>query len=567
MDQKEVEKKLEKIKTTIETFKTKLLDKFEEYIQGVGLLPPNPENKDKINLLIIIDDVDSNKMKKEELKEKLTKVIGEIAKKTDKNLELQIFLNTEFMQNAYDNKGEIAKLMATCAIVHDKGLLSAIKVSEIHKEMVIQRFEKYIVSYIIGGSVITDKAKPDSDIDAFVVIDDTDVKKMNRIELRDKLRAIIVGMAAEAKQHAQVQRDFHVQVWILTDMWDNIKEANPVIFTVIRDGLPLYDKGMFMPWKHLLAMGKVKPSPEAIDMMMHTGDQMLQRVDMKLKEIGIDDFFWATITGSQAAIMLYGLPPPVPNETAKILRDIFVSKEKILKETDVKKFEEILKVRKDIEHSKITRVTGKHIDDLYKKTKEYLLALKDLFQKIDSMKTNQNIDNISQDYERIIKETAKVHKIKQENVIEELIKQNKLPKQTQPEIENFEKIQKEHKSKKLPKQELNKALMNIKTIIRLLIDNLQRNELQLREQSRIRIKYKQKLAELYETKTNYVLIKDLELQEDIELINKKTLKPKKIDLQAVQKELDVNNLQKVLLNTKIFSYLEKKLGKDIEVLI
>ncbi|MFT4311272.1 MAG: nucleotidyltransferase domain-containing protein [Candidatus Woesearchaeota archaeon] len=567
MDQKNVEKKLEKIKNTIEKFKSKLLEKFEEYIQGIGLLPPNPENKEKINLLILVDDIDSKKMKKEELKEKLTKVVGEIAQKTDKNLNPQVFLNTEFMQNAYDNKGDIAKLMASSAIVHDKGLLSAIKISEIHKQMVLERFEKYIVSYIVAGSVITEKAKPDSDIDAFVVIDDTDVKKMNRIELRDKLRAIIVGMAAEAKQHVEVKRDFHVQVWILTDMWDNIKEANPVIFTVIRDGLPLYDKGMFMPWKHLLAMGKVKPSPEAIDMMMQTGDQMLQRVDMKLKEIGIDDFFWATITGSQAAIMLYGLPPPVPNDTPKILRDMFVKKEKIFKESDVKKFEQILKFRKDIERSRVTKVTGKQIDTLYKYTKEYLDSLKELFKKIDLMKINQNIDIASDDFKRIKKEAAKSYNIEESKVIKYLIKENKIPAQIEKDVKNFEQIKKEHNKKDMPRQEINKALIQIKTIIKIMIDSLQRNEIQIRQQSRLRIKYKEKLAELYETKNNYVLIKNVEEQEDIKLINKKTLNHKQIDLKKAQKELDINNLQKVLINKKIFTYLEKQLGKDIEVII
>jgi predicted nucleotidyltransferase len=42
------------------------------------------------------------------------------------------------------------------------------------------------------------KATPESDIDVFLVIDDTDVKKMTRGELKEKLRAIIIGMGIDA---------------------------------------------------------------------------------------------------------------------------------------------------------------------------------------------------------------------------------------------------------------------------------------------------------------------------------------------------------------------------------
>ena len=40
-------------------------------------------------------------------------------------------------------------------------------------------------------------------------------------------------------------------------------------------------------------MGKIKPSPEAIDIFMHSGDQMLKRVKFKLNTIGMEDTFYA----------------------------------------------------------------------------------------------------------------------------------------------------------------------------------------------------------------------------------------------------------------------------------
>ena len=96
-------------------------------------------------------------------------------------------------------------------------------------------------------------------------------------------------MGHEASQITGVKKQFHIQTYILTDYWEGLKEANPVFYTLLRDGVPLYDRGIFMPWKQLLKMGKIKPSPEAIDMYMSSGEQMLDRVKFKLRDIGTED--------------------------------------------------------------------------------------------------------------------------------------------------------------------------------------------------------------------------------------------------------------------------------------
>ena len=52
-----------------------------------------------------------------------------------------------------------------------------------------------------------------------------------------------MGMVAEASMATGVKGKLHVQVWVLTDMWDSIKNVNPIMFNVLRDGVPLYDRG------------------------------------------------------------------------------------------------------------------------------------------------------------------------------------------------------------------------------------------------------------------------------------------------------------------------------------
>jgi len=56
-------------------------------------------------------------------------------------------------------------------------MLAAIKIAEIHKTMVLKKFEKYMSHMSSAGSLTQGRATKDSDVDVFVVIDDTDVRR------------------------------------------------------------------------------------------------------------------------------------------------------------------------------------------------------------------------------------------------------------------------------------------------------------------------------------------------------------------------------------------------------
>jgi predicted nucleotidyltransferase len=238
---KEAREKLERIKVLLDKFQDKVVTKFQGYIMGISLLPPTqPEKgkeltqkeKDAVNVLVLLDDVDSKKMSKEDLREKLSTIMIKTGEDIDKSLKIETLLITDLWQACSDGKYDILKRIALSAPIFDRGMLSAIKISEIHKQMVLEKFEHYIVSYCLAGSLVQGKAHSKSDIDVFIVIDDTDVKKMTRVELREKLRGIIISMGMEAGAITGVQNKLNIQVWILTEFWDGLKEANPVLFVV-----------------------------------------------------------------------------------------------------------------------------------------------------------------------------------------------------------------------------------------------------------------------------------------------------------------------------------------------
>ncbi|MFA6072548.1 MAG: nucleotidyltransferase domain-containing protein [Candidatus Woesearchaeota archaeon] len=514
----EAKKKLEHMKKKIDKFKDKLLEKFEEYVLGIALLPPSKDEdkKEKINLLVLVDDADSKKMTKDELRDKLTEIVTKIGKEADDSLNPETLLLSDLWQNCYDAKYEILQLIASSAIIYDKGMLAAIKLSEIHKTMVLKKFEKYIVSYVLAGSLVQGKATPESDIDVFLVIDDTDVKKMTRGELKEKLRAIIIGMGIDAGKMTGIENKINIQVYILTDFWESIKEANPVIFTFLRDGIPLYDRGIFMPWKQLLQMGRIKPSPESIEMFMHSGDQVLERVKYKLREIGTEDFFWAAVTTSQAAIMLYGLPPPTPKETPELLRQIFTKKEKILEEKYIKTVEKILKVRKDLEHGTKKEVSGTEIDELLSETEDFLKRSKTLFEDIEDLKRKEELIKIYDDVLLAVREVLKLEdlpEVKEEDLFDTLkhkmINSGKLHPSMLTELKDLEKEKEEFKNGKLTKAEINKAVQNARTLIRNLVEYVQRTRSRQMEQVKLRVKYGEKLGEVLLLSEQIFFVMDL----------------------------------------------------------
>lgn len=582
---KDLDKKLKALKGKLEKFQKKLLDKFEGYVMGIALLPPEKQKesekkKDKINVLVLMDDADSQKMSKEELKDKLSAAISDIASKVDKNINIQTLILSDLWQHCYDGKHDLLQLIALSATVYDTGVLSAIKITEIHKSMVLKKFEKYIISYVLVGSLPRGKATPTSDIDVWIIIDDTDVKKMTRAELKDKLRAIIIGMGIEAGDLTGIKNKLSCQVHILTDVWDSLKEANPVVFTFLRDGVPFYDRGLFMPWKQLLRMGKIKPSPEAIEMFMGSGEEMLKRVKSKIKDIGMEDTFWAILTPSQAALMMYGIPPPTPGETPELMRHIFVKKEKLLEEEYVKILERNIKVRKDLEHGTKSNVTGKEVDNLLNDAEKYLKRIEKLFREIEIKKEKEDIIHLYDTVVTIIRDTLRLEGIERISDVEivkvfedELVSQGKIPAKYLRLLNELLEAKKDYDNGKLTKAEAEKIKKKSGEFIKFLVEYMQRKRGIELERARIRVKHGNRYGEVLLLDKEAYIIHDLDHEE--KEISKARIKPdgslgipEKSSLEDMEHALaNVQIPPKVFIKEPIFEDLKRFFGKDVEVLV
>ncbi|MFH0808733.1 MAG: nucleotidyltransferase domain-containing protein [archaeon] len=525
-------KKIETTQKEIEKFKTEFLKKYSN-TQSIGIIPQQAAKK--IEEEYEISEEDS----KRELIHILTivpesqyKKIGEIkleainlAKKINDKFWIHILTPIDFWNLGLDSKFEVMEALAMSYPILDKGFLGSVRVAQIHKSLVLKKFEKYVTSYVVGGSLTRGETVKTSDIDVFIVIDDTDVKRMPRMELKEKLRGIIYSYIGEAESLSGVKNKLSPQIYLMTEFWEAVKDAHPVMFSFIRDGIPLYDRGAFLPWKSLLRMGKIKPSPEAIDMFMSSGDKIKEIINKKLFEIATLDLFWGISTPTQGLLMLYGQAPGNVYDTVKAFRETFVTKEKLIEEKYADILDNIaIKHFKGMEHGKIKPgdITGEQVDKLTKDAKDYIARLKELREQIEKRIQEKSIEQI---YKDVFGMVGNLLKKKSEATIlkefdEKIIKEGKFPPRfltnlkfiakTRVDIEKKQQEKKKIKNKKdnltfKQSQNVEQARKHAAEITTALIEHTQRCELASLEKSRFQIKSHDMQAEVFFLKDTFLV--------------------------------------------------------------
>jgi len=561
---------IEKLKEKLENFKKTVLKKFP-FIKSIGLLPAKafpmfeeeeipPEMQEEIkkekplHLIIVIPEDEYKNLPK--IKPEIVK----IAKESGEKLWVHIKTEVDLWNYGLDSRFNFIDAISACMPLHDTGFLGALRVANIHKSLVLNRFDKYIASYCIGGSLVRGTAGPDSDVDVFIVIDDTDVKRMTRIELLERLRGIIYDYIREATALAGVKNKLEPQVYLLTDFWQGVKDANPVYFTFIRDGVPFYDRGTFLPWKRLLLMGKIKPSPEAIDQYIKEGDKTQDYVRRRLIDTMID-LYYGVLTPTQALMMLSGHAPEVPKMIVSQVKEILVDKEKVMGEKELKILEKAVKYFKDYEHGKLKEISGKEIDELRKDFEFYSKRIKEIREKLEIRMQEHLIDNLHSEMDKLLKtifgnksQTALI-----EDLEKELIKKGKLPQKMLEIAKEILKIKVKMKNKKLTQTELHKISSDSNNLIAALVEYTQRKDLVSSQKGVISILYGEKKAEMVLTDSAVFFIEENKIKKitpkGLHDSNKNELE------EAIKKSKE--NLQ-MKLDSNIILALKKEIG-DFEL--
>jgi len=249
---------------------------------------------------------------------------------------------------------------------------------------VLKKYGPLVRSIVLFGSTARNEFRGESDIDVFIIIDDTRHKISP--QLKEKMEEDFDKIAKAQSKQLSVQ-----QPYLLTEFWGMVRDGHPIVFNFIREGVPVYDKDIFLPIKRLLQMGEIRPSKEAVEKYIDRGPKRIKRVESAKVYMVVEDLYYAMLESAQAVLMFLGKNPPRPPDAADTLRKTLV-KMNLLEEEYVKSLEEIIQVRKEVEHKRIKNITGAEVDAWIKKSKSFVKKMQSLIVKIEVLKRENMIE-------------------------------------------------------------------------------------------------------------------------------------------------------------------------------
>jgi predicted nucleotidyltransferase len=509
-----------KMKTKLEKFKKDLMKKFPFIISlcvlpvNAGVLfeddegiPKSEADKKPLHLMMIMP---------EEQYKNLAKIKPEVVKLAHESGEkLWVHIKTaevDLWNYGLDSKYEFIDAIASSFPLHDNGFLGSLRVASIHKNLVLNWLNvgrvRYVASYVIAGSLVRGTADKTSDVDTFVIIDDTDVKRMSKVELVEKLRGkIVYDFVKEASALAGVKNILNVQVYLLTDFWQSVKDAHPVMFTFIRDGVPMFDRGTFIPWKRLLQMGKIRPSPEAIDLYMKEGERTDDIIKRRLLDAMVDIYF-GVLTPTQAMMMLAGQPPPIPKTVVEEVKKVLVEKEKVMTNKDLKVLERAVGMYKDYEHGKLKEVPGKDIDSLLAESKVYTKKMKEVRDKLEKKMQEHQAEKIDDEIFALMKRVfgQKSRDALLNDLEKELVKKGKIQERMLSVAKELAKLKQKVKGKKLSQSEMQRYSRDAAELSDSLTEFSQRKELVSMEKGIMQLDVKGEKYEVVATDSGFFVV-------------------------------------------------------------
>jgi len=257
------------------------------------------------------------------------------------------------------------------------------EVEEFAKQ-VLEKYGKYIKCIVMMGSVAREEFKPKSDIDVFVVIDDTSFEITP--ELHEKIDEDLEKIAEKISDKLSVQPSY-----TLTEFWDYARVCHPIVYNFIKEGIPIYDTGFFAPIKKLLEMGRIPATREAIESYMEGAPKKLMRAKTVKLLMLAEDCYYAMLNTAQAVLMFMGLAPPVPSKAYDDVKK-FLVEPGILEPEYAEWLKEIIEIRKKIEHKELMDVEGKFVDEWIDKAEKFVNKMFSLLNALELRKREKILE-------------------------------------------------------------------------------------------------------------------------------------------------------------------------------
>jgi len=172
-------------------------------------------------------------------------------------------------------------------------------------DLLVDKLGDKVMCVAVYGSVPEGRHTHESDIDTFVVLDDTKLEKGVSDDAKDKIRKKVTKLAKETDDRITIQ-----YFSFLTEFWDSVSKGEPLIVAILRKGEPVYDVGVFMPAKRMLERGDISSSKEAVRKRLKMAAAGMKKCEKRLRSSIPHTLEQAMANAGQAPIMLTGKTPP-----------------------------------------------------------------------------------------------------------------------------------------------------------------------------------------------------------------------------------------------------------------
>lgn len=240
------------------------------------------------------------------------------------------------------------------------------KVAKKFAKAVDKELKDFLKAAVLFGSASKHKRKDRSDIDVLLIIDDADV--VVTPEMTEAYRLIVKKAALE------VSLKIHINTMKLTSFWEKSREGDPVLINILRDGIPLIDKGFFRATQALLDQGRIRPTKESVWIYYARSPVSIRNSQKHVMQACVD-LYWAGIDAAHAALMSVGAMPPSPEHVPDLMQTHLVEKGWIHKKYPVI-MKELYDLSKHIEHRDVKMVSGAQYDAYLKETETLVRELR-----------------------------------------------------------------------------------------------------------------------------------------------------------------------------------------------
>jgi predicted nucleotidyltransferase/uncharacterized protein (UPF0332 family) len=276
-----------------------------------------------------------------------------------------------------------------------------IKIVKKFADKALKKYGKMVKAIVMMGSVARGEFKPKSDIDVFVILDDTTHKftprELDKIDFElDKIAKSIPEAKIKVKNPVTGKEEEICLISIqpsytLTEFWDYARIGHPIIYNFIKEGVAIYDVGFFTPIKNLLKKGKIPTTREAVESYIESAPKKLMRAKTVKLLMLAEDCYYAMLNSAQAVLMFMGLEPPVPTKAYDEIKKHLVDTG-ILDPKYAEWLKEIIEIRKKIEHKELLDVPGAFVDEWIEKAEEFVKKMSTILGALEIRKMEKVLE-------------------------------------------------------------------------------------------------------------------------------------------------------------------------------